>query len=74
VRSIPAGARLFAAALLIYSVCPPFTSYDSYFTVPTALSILRRGSTAVDEYVPGASAASHYAVECIPPHGASVPY
>lgn len=65
-RSIPTGARLFLAALLVYSCCPPFTSYDSYYVVPTALSLLRHGSTAVDEFVPKAPPVSYYAVECVP--------
>jgi hypothetical protein len=68
VRSIPTGARLFAAALAVYSVCPPFTSYDSYYVVPTALSLLRHGTTAVDEFVPGAPAVSRYAVEPVNGH------
>src|SRR6476620_6049487 len=63
VRSIPIGARLFTAALVVYCACPPFTSHDSYFVVPTALSLVRHGTTAVDEFVPGAPDVSHYAVE-----------
>ena len=62
-RSIPIGARLFTAALAVYCVCPPFTSNDSYFVVPTALSLVRHGTTAVDEFVPGAPEVSRYAVE-----------
>jgi hypothetical protein len=68
VSSIPTGARLFAAALLVYAVCPPFLSYDSYYTVPTALSLLRHGTTAVDEYVPGAPPEASYAVERVGDH------
>lgn len=67
-------ALLFLGALLIYSLCPPFTSNDSFYTVPTALAILHHGTTAVDEFVPIAPAASHYAVECVPPHGPAVSY
>ncbi len=57
------GRSLFVAVLLVYSVCPPFTSFDSYWTVPTALSILRHGTTAVDRYVASAPPVSYYAVE-----------
>ncbi len=74
VRSIPIGARLFAAGLLIYCVCPPFTGYDSYYVVPTALSILTHGSMAVDEFVSGAPPISGYAVDCIPARGTAIPY
>ena len=68
------GLWLFLAVLLVYSICPPFISYDSYWSVPTALSIIRHGSTAVDEFVPSAPADSHYALECVPAAGPSVPY
>jgi hypothetical protein len=71
VRSIPTGARLFLAALAVYSVCPPFTGYDSYYVVPTALSILRHGTTIVDEFVASAPPVSRYAVECVLPDGSS---
>ena len=50
------GLWLFAGVLLVYSICPPFISYDSYWSVPTALSIMRHGSTAVDEFVASAPA------------------
>jgi hypothetical protein len=68
------GARLFLGVLFVYSICPPFTSFDSYWTVPTALSILCRGSTAVDEYAAQAPKESYYAVECVPAQGRAVPY
>lgn len=67
-RSIPAGARLFAVALAVYSVCPPFSGYDSYYVVPTALSLLRHGTTAVDEFVPSSPAAAWYAREKVGEH------
>jgi len=68
------GFWLFVGVLLVYSICPPFVSYDSYWSVPTALSIIRHGSTAVDEFVPSAPPESHYALECVPPVGPPVPY
>jgi hypothetical protein len=69
VSSIPTGARLFAAALLVYIVCPPFLSYDSYYTVPAALGLLRHGSLAVDDFVAGAPIAADYTLVCVPPGG-----
>jgi hypothetical protein len=68
------GLWLFAGVLLVYSICPPFISYDSYWSVPTALSMMRHGSTAVDEFVSSAPAESHYALECVPAVGPPVPY
>jgi hypothetical protein len=66
------GLRLFLAALAVYGVCPPFTSYDSYWSVPTALSLLRHGTTQVDEFVAGSPKTSHYALECVPAEGKAV--
>jgi hypothetical protein len=68
------GLWLFAGVLLVYSICPPFISYDSYWSVPTALSMMRHGSTAVDEFVPSAPVDSHYGLECVPAVGPPVPY
>jgi hypothetical protein len=65
-RSNPVSTRLFLGVLLMYSICPPFTSYDSYWTVPTALSILRHGSTILDEYAATAPPIAAYAAECSP--------
>ena len=56
------------AALVVYGVCPPFTSYDSYFVVPTALSILRHGNTVIDEFVASSPPASLYAAEQVNGH------
>jgi hypothetical protein len=67
------GAKLLAAVWFVYSICPPFTSYDSYYVVPTALSLIERQTTAVDPYVAGAPPVSHYAVECVPPGRTAVP-
>jgi hypothetical protein len=68
------GLWLFLAVLFLYSICPPFTSYDSYWSVPTALSIIRHGSTAVDEFVPSAPPDSHDGLECVPAVGPPVRY
>jgi len=57
---------LVALVFLAYIFCPPFTTYDSYWNVPTALSILERGSTAVDEYVAAAPEGARYSVEYVP--------
>jgi hypothetical protein len=59
------GTRLFLGVLLVYSVCPPFTSNDSYWVVPTALGMLRHGNTALDEYVASAPEVARYALECV---------
>ncbi len=67
-----AGAILFFVVLSIYGICPPFTSNDSYFVVPTALSILRHGSTVIDQYVEAAPAQARYAAECVPARGRAV--
>src|SRR5260370_32940549 len=63
------GATLFALVWLIYSVCPPFLSYDSYWSVATAVSLVESGSTRVDRFVAGAPTAADYGVECVPTVG-----
>jgi hypothetical protein len=63
------GAALFAGVWLIYSVCPPFLSYDSYWSVATAVSLVESGSTRVDRFVAGAPTAADYGVECVPATG-----
>ncbi|HYW42994.1 MAG TPA: hypothetical protein VE959_09060 [Bryobacteraceae bacterium] len=63
-------AFVFAA----YILCPPFTSFDSYWTVPTALALIGHGTTAVDDYVASAPPGARYAVECVPPHATGVAY
>ena len=68
------GGKLFLAVLLVYCVCPPFTSFDSYYVVPTALSLIERHTTAVDPYVSAAPPVSRYAVECVPPNGPAVAF
>jgi hypothetical protein len=68
------GVKLCGAVLLVYLLTLPINSYDSYWTVPTALSILGHGSTAVDDYVAAAPAAAWYSVECVPPSGKAIAY
>jgi len=68
------GLWLFLGVLLVYSICPPFISYDSYWSVPTALGMIRHGSTAVDEFVPSAPVDSHYGLECVPAVGPPLGY
>jgi hypothetical protein len=63
------GTALFAGVWLIYSVCPPFLSYDSYWSVATAVSLVENGTTRVDRFVTGAPAAADYGVECVPAAG-----
>src|SRR5689334_10785221 len=66
--------RLFAAVLVVSLLSPPFPSYDSYWTVPTALNILRHGTTAVDNYVASAPPEALYALDCVPATGPGRPY
>jgi hypothetical protein len=63
------GIRLALFVWLVYSVCPPFTSYDSYWSVPTALSILEHGTTSVDEFVAAAPRDARWGLECVPAGG-----
>jgi hypothetical protein len=66
------GFCLFAAVWLVYSVCPPFLSYDSYWSVATAVSLLEHGSTRVDQFVAGAPREADYGLECVPAAGTAV--
>jgi hypothetical protein len=68
------GAPLFAVVLLVYAACPPFPSYDSYWTVPTTLNLLHHGSTAVDNFVIAAPAEARYGLDCVPAGGTGYPY
>jgi hypothetical protein len=66
------GLALFAGVWLIYTVCPPFLSYDSYWTVATAVSLAENGSTRVDRFVAAAPPQADYGVECVPATGPAV--
>lgn len=63
------GLCLFAAVWLVYSICPPFLSYDSYWSVATAVSLMEHGSTRVDGFVRDAPRAADYGLECVPAEG-----
>jgi hypothetical protein len=63
------GLALFAGVWLIYTACPPFLSYDSYWSVATAVSLVENGTTRVDRFVAGAPASADYGVECVPASG-----
>jgi len=63
------GAPLFVAVLLVYLLSLPVLSYDSYWTVPTALMILHHGSTVIDEFVPGSPVEARYSLDCVPALG-----
>lgn len=65
-RRRPALAH-FLVAWVVFSACPPFTSFDSFWTVPTSLSLVFRGDTNVDEYAAAAPAQALYALECVEP-------
>jgi hypothetical protein len=66
------GAALFLLCWAVYSVCPPFLSWDSYWTVATAVSLMERGTTVVDPLVPSAPRVADYGVECVPASGPAV--
>jgi hypothetical protein len=66
------GLCLFAAVWLVYSICPPFLSYDSYWSVATAVSLLEHGTTRVDQFVAGAPREADYGLECVPTAGPAV--
>ncbi|HEV3331439.1 MAG TPA: hypothetical protein VG096_10685 [Bryobacteraceae bacterium] len=68
------GIRLALFVWLVYSVCPPFTSYDSFWSVPTALSVLRHGTTNVDEFVAAAPRDARWGLECVPAGGPPLHY
>lgn len=63
------GLVLFGGVWVIYTVCPPFLSYDSYWTVATAVSLVENGTTRVDRFVPAAPPQADYGVECVPAGG-----
>jgi len=68
------GRRLAVFVWLVYSICPPFTSYDSYWSVPTALRILFHGTTNLDPLVPGAPRFARGGLECVPADGPPLHY
>ncbi len=63
------GLALFAVVWLVYILCPPFLSYDSYWSVATAVSLVENGSTRVDRFAAAAPPAADYGVECVPADG-----
>src|SRR3954463_12536768 len=63
------GLFLFAFVWLVYSICPPFLSYDSYWTTATAVSLLEHGTTRVDTFVASAPRIADYGLECVPAQG-----
>jgi hypothetical protein len=65
---ITPGPWLFAFVFLVYLGCPPMLSYDSYWTLATAISLAGQGTTEVDEFVPSAPARA-YGLECVPESG-----
>lgn len=67
-------AALFLVVWVIFTVCPPFPSFDSYWTVPVAVSLLERGDTNIDEYLARMPQAAHYTVECVAPGKSAVWY
>src|SRR4051812_37064540 len=49
-----------AIALVIVFLSPVITSYDSRWTVPTAISLERHGDLTLDEYAPAVTRANDY--------------
>src|ERR1700686_3404813 len=70
----PKGLWIFLAAWIIYSLCPPFTSYDSYWTVPVALNLLLHGRSDIDGLVVRAPLPAQMAAGCVATKGEAVYY
>lgn len=51
-RSLCIAALIFVAVFLVHRHSPNITVYDSTWVIPTALSIIRDGDVALDEYRP----------------------
>ena len=64
-----AGLYLFGAVWLIYGICPPFLSYDSYWSTATAVELIEHRDTEVDRLVSTAPRESWYGLECVPTGG-----
>lgn len=62
------GACLFAIAFAVYVASPVMTSWDSRWSIHTAVSILREGNTDLDEYRVMLEASNYYAIERVGGH------
>jgi hypothetical protein len=55
---------VFLVVLITHAACPISTSYDSIWTVPLAMSLLREGNTDLDEYRPRMEGLKYYGIVC----------
>ena len=56
---------VFCLCSVVYIASPNVTSFDSRWTVHTALSLLHRGDFDLDEYLPLLVRDKFYAIECV---------
>jgi hypothetical protein len=66
------AAAVFVIVLSAHALSTNATPFDSRWTVPTSVSILRQGNTDLDEYLPLLERDSFYGIECISATGARV--
>jgi hypothetical protein len=59
------AALVFCLCSLVYVVSPNVTSFDSRWTVHTALSLLHHGDVDLDEYLPLLERDGFYGIECV---------
>jgi len=59
------AALVFCLCSVVYVVSPNVTSFDSRWTVHTALSLLHHGDVNLDEYLPLLERDRFYGIECV---------
>jgi hypothetical protein len=59
------AALVFCLCSVVYVVSPNVTSFDSRWTVHTALSLLHHGDVDLDEYLPLLERDRFYGIECV---------
>jgi hypothetical protein len=64
-----AAAAVFLLLFAVYVASPNATSFDSRWTIYTALSLLHRGDVDLNEYLPLLERDGFYAIECLLPDG-----
>lgn len=57
------GLFVFQTVFIIYITSPVITSYDSRWSIPTSLSILREGNTSLNEFEEIIKKNNYYAIE-----------
>lgn len=68
------GLWIFLGVWAAFSVCRPFVSYDSYWTVPVALNLLQHARTDVDPWIASAPLPAQDVAECVLPARPAVRY